>query len=281
MSDLPDVLAAIDQWPVDTVAVAVTDTEQTLADRGPTEQVFAFASVTKPLAAYATLVAVRDGHLHLDEPVSVEGAPGGITVRHLLAHASGLPLDEGGPIGAPGRKRIYSNWGYDVLGDLVAERVGASFEKHLRDEVLGPLGMDTTTLAGSPAHAARGSADDLVRFVRELLRPTLLDDELVTLATGVVFEDLDGVVPGFGRQSPNDWGLGFEVRAAKAPHWTGEALPATAFGHFGRSGSFFWVDRSRGLGAVALADRDFDAWAKEHWPTFNERIVTAYDASAA
>lgn len=278
MASLDEVLQTSTDWPADPVAAAVTDARRTLAGAGPTDAVLAFASVTKPLAAYAVLVAVQDGALHLDEPVAVDDAPDGITVRHLLAHGSGLPLDRGGLIGAPGRKRIYSNWGYEILGDLVGQRTGTAFAEHLDAEVLGPLGMDATVLDGSPAHAARGSVDDLLRFVRELLDPTLLDDDLHRTATDVVFDGLDGVVPGFGRQSPCDWGLGFEIRADKDPHWTGSALPPTTFGHFGRSGSFFWVDRTRGVGAATLSGREFDTWAKEAWPPFNDAIVAAVDA---
>jgi CubicO group peptidase (beta-lactamase class C family) len=83
---------------------------------------------------------------------------------------------------------------------------------------------------------------DLLAFARELLDPQLLDPALLTEATRVAFPGLDGVLPGFGRQSPNDWGLGFELRGTKAPHWTGCELPPTTFGHFGQSGSFLWVD---------------------------------------
>lgn len=273
---LSEVLAQVDHWPVDTVAVGVTDAGATLATHGPSATVLPVASLTKPVAAVGVLIAVQDGLVHLDEPVTVDGAPGGITVRLLLAHAAGLPLDQGGgPIGAPGRKRIYSNWGYDVLGEVVAERAGTPFATHLDVEVLGPLGMAATTLEGSPAKDLVSSVDDLLRFARELLAPTLLDEELHALATGVVEPDLEGVVPGFGRQSPNPWGLGFEIKGAKDPHWTGSRLAPETFGHFGRSGSFLWVDPTRGLAAAELADRDFGDWSREHWPGFNDAIVDA------
>jgi CubicO group peptidase (beta-lactamase class C family) len=278
MPSLDEVLQTTTSWPAEPVAAAITDTDTTLASIGPGDEVLAFASVTKPLAAYAVLIAVQDGALHLDEPVAIDDAPDGITVRHLLAHTSGLPLDRGGLIGAPGRKRIYSNWAFEVLGELVEERTGMPFAEHLHDEVLAPLRMTATVLEGSPAHAGRGTVDDLVRFVRELLRPTLVDDELLATATEVAFEGLDGVVPGFGRQSPCDWGLGLEIKGDKDPHWTGAALPPSTFGHFGRSGSFFWVDRSRGIGAATLAGREFDTWAKEAWPPFNDALVAAVDA---
>jgi CubicO group peptidase (beta-lactamase class C family) len=273
MSKLADVLAEVDDWPVDTVGVGVTEAEATSATHGATDTVLPFASLTKPLAAYAVLIAVQDGAVHLDEPAGPDGAPQDITVRKLLAHASGLPLESDGLVGTPGRRRIYSNWGYELLGELVADRVGSSFAEHLQLEVLGPLGMNRTVLDGSPAYAARGTVTDLLAFARELLAPELLDDELHAAATTIAFPGLDGVVPGFGRQSPCDWGLGFEIKSGKDPHWTGKALDPSTYGHFGRSGSFLWVDPTRGLACAELADRDFEQWSKDLWPDFNDQVV--------
>lgn len=274
-SALTEVLAEVDGWEPETVAVGVTDADATLATHGPTDRVLAFASLTKPLTAYAVLIAVRDRFLHLDEPAGPK-ADEGATVRHLLAHASGLPMDEGGVMTTePGTRRIYSNFGYEVLGELVAERTGHPFAEHLDHEVLAPLGMRSTGLDGTPAAAASGTVDDLLRFARELLSPTLLDEDLHTEATTLAFPGLEGVVPGYGRQTPCDWSLGFEVKGAKEPHWTGDALDPSTFGHFGRSGSFLWIDPTRGLAAAELADRDFERWAKDAWPGFNDRIVAA------
>jgi len=272
---LADVLAEVEGWEPDTVAVGVTDPTGTLATHGPVEQVLALTSVTKPLAAYAILIAVQDGIVALDEPVEVDSANDGITVRHLLAHASGLPMDEGGGVTTVGEKRIYSNWGFDVLGQLVSERVDLPFDDHLDVEVLTPLGMTDTRLDGSPAHAGEGTVTDLLAFARELLDPQLLEPDLFDAATRPVFAELEGVVPGFGRQQPNPWGLGFEVRGDKDPHWTGGRHAPETFGHFGASGSFLWVDPSRDLAAVVLADQDFGRWAKEAWPAFNDAILAA------
>ena len=63
-------------------------------------------------------------------------------------------------------------------------------------------------------------------------------------------------------QRPNDWGLGFEIRDGKSPHWTGETNSAATFGHFGQSGTFLWVDPALQVACVALTDRDFGDWAK-------------------
>lgn len=272
---LADVLAEVEGWEPDTVAVGATAPDGTLATHGPVDAVLPFASLTKPLAAYATLIAVRDGLLHLDEPAGPK-ADEGATVRHLLAHASGLPPEEGGVMStAPGTRRIYSNWGYDLLGALVAERVGEPFADHLDHEVLTPLGMRDTVLDGSPAYAARGTVTDLLAFARELLDPTLLDRDAVTRAATIAWPDLDGVVPGYGRQSPCPWGLGLEIKGDKDPHWTGPQLDPSVFGHFGRSGSFLLIDPTRRVALAELADRDFDRWAIDAWPSFTERAVAA------
>lgn len=271
---LPDVLAQVDDWQPDTVAVGVTDPTDTIATHGPVGQVLPVASLTKPLAAYACLVAVQDRVVHLDEPAGPPGTAG-ITVRHLLAHASGLPPDEDGRGTAPEQRRIYSNHGYELLGALIADRVGRPFAEHLDLEVLQPLGMTATSLDGSPAHAARSTVTDLLAFARELLEPTLLDADLHALATTVAFPGLDGVLPGYGRQSPNDWGLGLEIRGTKDPHWTGQRFDASTFGHFGRSGSYLWVEPTRRLASVSLADQDFGPWAVEVWPPFSDAILEA------
>lgn len=271
MGDLEDILARVETWEPDTVAVGVIGPDGTIATHGPTEQAFPLASVTKPLAAYAVLTAVHHGLLGLDEPA---GPNDGSTVRHLLAHAGGLPMErDGGPLTEVERRRMYSNWGFELLGELVERRAGMPFAEHLDHDVLAPLHMDDTTLDGSPAKDGEGTVDDLLAFAAELLTPTLIDDELHEQATSVAFPDLDGVLPGFGRQTPNDWGLGFEIRGDKEPHWTGASLAPTTFGHFGQSGSFLWVDPTRNVACVGLADKAFGQWASEQWPGFFDDIV--------
>lgn len=268
---MSDALAHVDDWDVPTIAVGAAGPEGVIATHGLTDRVLPLASVTKLLTAYAVLVAVRDGALHLDEPAGPT-AEQGATVRHLLAHAAGLPFERDAPTQTPERRRVYSNWGYEVLGEVVAERVGLPFAEHLFLEVLEPLGMAGTRLEGSPGAGAHGTVDDLLAFVTEVLRPRLLDPAVVAEARTVAFPGLDGVLPGFGRQSPNDWGLGFEIRDGKSPHWTGERLPASTVGHFGQSGSFVWIDPEAGLGCALLADRDFGAWAREAWPPFTDEV---------
>ena len=273
---LPELLAEVEDWEPSTVAVGVADATTTLATHGPTDEVLWFASVSKPLTAYAVLLAAEQGALRLDEPADVPFAPKGITVRHLLAHAGGLPRERGGPMTALERRRSYSDWAFELLGDLVASRVGLPFEEHLDLEVCRPLGMTRTRLGGPAGHGVHGTLGDLLRFARELLAPTLLEPDLLREATTVAFPGLDGVVPGFGRFAPNDWGLGFELKGSKGSeqeHWMGTRLSPRTFGHFGLSGAFLWVDPDRQLAAAELADRQFGDWAREAWGPFNDRLV--------
>ena len=205
--------------------------------------------------------------------------PPGSTIRHLLAHASGLAFDNDAVLSTPGRRRIYSNRGIEIVADILAARSGQSFERLLADEICLPLGMTGTRLEGSPAWGAVGPLSDLMNLAVELASPSLVGDDLLAEATRTAFPGLSGVLPGFGRQPHCDWGLGFEIRDSKAPHWTGARNSPRTFGHFGRSGSFLWVDPEAGMACAVLADRDFDDWAKQAWPRLSDDLLAAYAAS--
>src|SRR3954454_4488599 len=164
-------LEQIDNWPVPHAAVAVVGPEGVLDRRGETSRVMPLASVTKPIAAYATLIAVEEGALELDEPAG----PPGATVRHLLAHTAGYAFDSGAPaLSAPGAKRIYSNQGFEVLQAHVERRTDIPFGQYVAEAVFQPLGMADSALPGSAAFSASSSVEDLARFARELLAPTLI-----------------------------------------------------------------------------------------------------------
>ena len=237
--------------------------------RGDVSRRFRWASVTKPVTAYAVLVASEEGVVDLDEPAG----PPGATVRHLLAHASGLPFEGEAPIGRPGERRIYSNAGFDLLGEIVAERAAMPFADYLRAAVLEPVGMPSTTLVERPSAGLHGPLADLLAFGRELLRPRVLAPETVVEATKVAFRGLAGVLPGVGRYDPLDWGLGFELKDGKVPHWTGSRASPRAFGHFGGAGTFLWVDPDADVALVCLTDREFGPWALEAWPVLSDAVL--------
>jgi CubicO group peptidase (beta-lactamase class C family) len=261
-------LRAIDEWGARTATAGVTRAEAEVDVYGPRDSALRWASVTKLLTGVAVLVAVEEGTVDLDDPAG----PAGSTLRHLLAHASGLPPDDGPPLMAPGRRRIYSNVGIELAAELVAERAGMPFPDYFASAVAGPLGL-SGALNGSPAWGYAGPLDDLLKLGRELLAPTLVARETLDEATTVQFPGLAGVLPGFGRMDPNDWGLTFELRDHKSPHWTGTRNSAGTFGHFGAAGTFLWVDPEAGLACGVLTDREFGDWATDAWPRFNDAVL--------
>jgi CubicO group peptidase (beta-lactamase class C family) len=262
-----EALNQVETWQAENVAAGVLSRGEVVATHGPTDREFRWASVTKPVTALAVLVAAEEGILDLDEAAG----PPGSTVRHLLAHASGLPFDGREPIGKPGARRIYSNTGFDVLAELVAERAEMPFAEYLRQAVLAPLGM-RAELRGSAGSHIFGSLDDLLPVARELLAPTLIAPETLAEATTVQFPGLAGVVPDMGRFDPNDWGLGFELKDGKPGHWSGTKTSPRTFGHWGGSGTFLWVDPEAELALGVLTDRDFADWAKTAWPRLSDAV---------
>ena len=272
MASFDDLSPLVASWPADNVSFGVTDPERTLGLAGDPDWVTRMASVGKLLAGLAALVAVEEGTVDLDEPAGPEGS----TVRHLLAHASGLAFDEDRSIARPGRRRIYSNTGIERFADHLAARSGMPFEKYLRMGVMEPLGMTRTDLRGSPAHGIWSTVTDLLAFSRELLHPTLVSAATLAEATRPQFPALGGVLPDIGRFEPNHWGLTFEIRDDKRPHWTGRRNSPETFGHFGGAGTFLWVDPLARVATVALTDRDFGPWALEAWPRLSDAVVERY-----
>ena len=263
-----DALGAINEWPAPRAAAGVVRGGGGREVEGDAAAVWEWASVTKLATALAVLVAAEEAVVDLDEPAG----PPGSTVRHLLAHASGLPLYEGAPIAQPGVRRIYSNHGFVVLGEHVAARAEMPFPEYLRAAVLAPLGMKAE-LRGDAGSGLWGTLDDLLVLAGELLRPTLVAAETLEEARTVQFAGLTGVLPGFGRQERNDWGLGLELKDGKEPHWTGSRNSPATFGHFGRSGTFLWVDPDADVALGVLTDLPFGEWAHEAWPALGDGVL--------
>ena len=148
-----------------------------LAERVPAaaNTIYRLASITKQFTAAAILHLAEEGELSLDDPISdyLPDYPDlgrRITIRHLLSHASGLSdvavipiLEEGGGVGytrdqvidlvasqpldfEPGTGHSYSNVGYMVAGEVIERVTGTAYADYLTNEVLGPLGLDQTSL---------------------------------------------------------------------------------------------------------------------------------------
>lgn len=243
-----------------------------LHESGDVDEIFPFASVTKPIVAWSALVAVDRGLLDLDAPAGAP-APDGATIGHLLSHSSGIAADSDERLASPGTRRIYSNRGIEILGQWLQEATGTPLETWVETTVLEPLGMASVLIPGSPAHSGEGSARDLSLFARELASPRLVSPALAERACAPVLPELDGVLPGYGRQVPNPFGLGVEVRGAKSPHWTGKGNSPQTFGHFGQSGSFMWVDPVAERQAVFLGAEPFGPVHRRTWPALGDQIL--------
>lgn len=156
-------------------AAGVRETEKNAAVTP--ETVFRIASMTKSFTAMAILKLRDEGKLSLDDPVAkyvpvladlsypTSDSPA-ITIRHLLTHSEGFPEDNpwgdrqlaqtdetirawmkaGIPFStAPGTAFEYSNYGFGILGLIVAKASGKSYADYVRDNILRPLGMNAST----------------------------------------------------------------------------------------------------------------------------------------
>ncbi len=271
-------LGLVDAWPVEHVAAAVVVDGRVITSRGSTDLRFRLASISKTITSWAALVAVEEGIIGLDTVVAPD--VNDATLRHLLAHAGGYGFDGPDPIAPIERRRIYSNTGIEVAAAAVAAAAEMPFEEYLRLGVLEPLGMEATELRGSPAHAMWSTVDDVALFMREVMSSSLLSVETAEAAIRPHFASLGGIVPGVGRFDTCPWGLGFEVRGEKSPHWTGTRNSTATCGHFGGSGTFMWIDPEtvpgRTVGVVALTDRAFDEWSADAlrvWPELSDAVI--------
>ncbi len=266
-----DLAAEVATWPVKSASVAVVGPGGVIDihDDGHVRQ---WASVTKVLSALTVLDGVAEGLVRLDDQVG----PPGATLRHLLAHTSGLAVDANMATAPVAKRRTYSNRGIDLAAEHLCAVTGRTFATELGDRVLDLLDMNSTRLDGPAAQGAIGAIGDLAKLADDLLTPTLLLPQVVHLASTPTFPDLVGVLPGFGRQVPDDWGLGCEIRGHKSPHWTSPDNSPRTFGHFGQSGAFIWVDPDARLACVSQCDRVFGMWARHAWPALSTKVLHAY-----
>ena len=119
------------------------------------------------------------------------------------------------------------------------------------------------------------NVEDLLAFSDELVHPRLLHPDTAAAALAPQFPDLAGVLPGWGAQDPCPWGLGPELRGTKSPHWTGTTAAPGTYGHFGGSGTLFWIDPVAGVRCIAFPNEN----TAEHDFTQAERRVERLEFS--
>ena len=253
-------------------AAIVIGPEGVRARRGDLDLPRAWRSVTKTVTGYAMAIALQEGRVALDD----EAGPPGATLRHLLSHASGFFYESAGTLQAPGMRRHYSNYGIDEAARHLERATGRDFADWVREKVTEPLGMTGTQWSGSPSVGAVGPIADLALLAAEALRPTLLETRWHREATTGQLPELAGIMPGFGKQDPNPFGLGFEVRGTKWPHWTGADNSEQTFGHFGMRGTAYWVDPVADLALVVGTSHDFCEAHREVMPRLGDAVLRQF-----
>ncbi|ASK65442.1 penicillin-binding protein [Brachybacterium avium] len=253
-------------------AAIVLGPEGERARRGDVDLVRPWRSVTKTFTGCGATLAIQEGHVDLEDAAG----PPGATLRHLLSHASGYFYESANTLQAPGLRRHYSNFGIDEAARHVERGIGGDFGDWVQERIAQPLGMTGLEWSGSASVGAHGPLTDLALFAAELLRPTLLEARWSAEMTCVQFPELVGIMPGFGKQSPNPFGLGIEVRGTKSPHWTGgDNSPATV-GHFGMRGTAFWVDPEADLALVIGTSHDFCDAHREVMPRLADAVLAEH-----
>jgi CubicO group peptidase (beta-lactamase class C family) len=287
-------------------AVLPTRREMTL------DTIFDLASLTKPLATGALAAwLIERGEIHLSDRVSsylpefTGQSKETITVEQLLLHTSGLPPSNpladyrqgkqrararaiGSVLEAyPGRKFLYSDVGYIVLGMLIERVTGESLDATARRVLWEPLGMrdthycrplcDSPRIAPTELASGRHSSpirgevqdprayllggiagnagvfstgEDLSRFARMLLGHGELDGVRILSPEAVREFTEPRSVPGGGVRS-----LGWDVSS----HYSkarGAALSQLAYGHGGYTGTSLWIDPVQDLFVIMLSNRN-------------------------
>jgi beta-lactamase class C len=167
--------------PIEYLAAGVDGLGQSLAR----DSLFPLASISKLATALVVLRLADSGDLALDDPLEqhlpgAASAQPGVTLRTLLCHSSGLPLDvsaqaapytrkldwpalaaacQSTALEAPPQTRVqYSNVGYGLLALVVEQRTGVGFAEALAQLVLHPLGVEAY-LGGEPPRPPAVVAD--------------------------------------------------------------------------------------------------------------------------
>ena len=271
-----------------------------------TDTMFDMASLTKVVATTPAVMAlVEEGRIRLTDPVATfipEFARYGkakITVRDLMTHTSGLRPDvdlgdewtghdaainlaiEEVPTAPPGRRFVYSDINYFLLGEIVARVSHLPLDEFVKQRIFQPLGMRETMftppralygriaptqpatlrgvvhdptarrMGGVAGHAGLFStADDLAIYCRMLLGGGAIGDKrvlaplTVSRMTSPASPPVDGNVRGLG------WDIDSSYSANR-----GEFLPLGSFGHTGFTGTSIWIDPATKVFVIFLSNR--------------------------
>jgi uncharacterized protein YbbC (DUF1343 family) len=271
------------------------------------DTVFDLASLTKPVAtATSVMLLIEQGKLALADPVAKhlpefgQNGKGAITVEQLLLHTSGLVADnpvadykDGRakaiericrlyPVVEPGKRFLYSDVNFIVLGELVEKLGGEPLDAFARKQVFEPLGMKETIfrpgkelaeraapterregrwikgevhdpraylLGGVAGHAGLFStAADLAVFAQMILNGGAYGGQRVLKPQTVRLMITPRPVPGGLRA------LGWDVQTRFSSN-RGDRFPVGSFGHTGFTGTSVWIDPSSQTAVIFLSNR--------------------------
>lgn len=297
------------------------------------DTIYDLASLTKPIAtATAVALLVADGRLGLDEPLErfvpelTQDALRQATIRHLLNHTSGLPawrpfyerivpdgctvreqplsgrraaiydaIHREPLVGPVGRRCLYSDLGFILLGDILERIVKQEWSAFLHGEVFPRLGAsdvfymhengpaDGRSLAGRQFAATeqddwrgrmlRGEVHDehtavmggisshaglfgTAEAVAQAVRPWLAAVRGESSPLSAVWAK--EFVRRQGIDQQGSWALGWDTPSTGpggAPSSSGRFFSPTAFGHLGYAGTSVWMDPERDLIVALLTNR--------------------------
>lgn len=273
------------------------------------DTVFDLASLTKPIStASSVMILVEQGKVDLNEKVSTylpDFAANGkedITVRQLMIHTAGLIADthlseyehgleksiesfvQSKPVAKAEERFIYSDVGFQVLGELVRKVSGKNIHEFSRDNIFVPLGMEETTYVpgeeirkrcaptqdrepgevhdprafrteGIAGHAGLfSSARDLAVYADTMLnfgnskaaQKRILKEETV--------RRMVASYPVPGNDPTGLRGLGWDKRSGYSSN-RGWNMSPQAFGHGGFTGTAIWIDPGMDLFVIFLSNR--------------------------
>jgi CubicO group peptidase (beta-lactamase class C family) len=204
------VARSVKDWNVPGLAIAVVKDDSVVFAKGfgvrklgtqdsvNAHTLFANASTTKAFTSFVVELMADEGKLRMDAPVIAyrpsfrlanPAATREITIADLLSHRTGLPeadyiwYDDTSsfseimhrlsyvPLDAPVRSHFeYQNITYALAGNIAAERAGTTWEKLVRERILGPLGMRETT-TGTPDEKTHPNLAFAHDYVNDTVRP--------------------------------------------------------------------------------------------------------------
>jgi serine-type D-Ala-D-Ala carboxypeptidase len=299
-------------------AVAIGRWNRTVVERGfgtidrlvgspavdPDHTIYDLASLTKVVAATtAVMLLVEDGTLHLDArvrwylPAFSGGDKDHVTIRHLLAHTSGLPAGANTsapsraeslgralavPLRArPGQRVEYSDIGFVVLWAAAEAAYGGSLEELLERRVFDPLEMWFTSFRPGAACFRCAPTDERPGYRGVVHDPIARRLDGVTGNAGLFSTvhdlsrfaamlvnggELDGVrilqrstVDLFTRRQAGAGtrALGWDTPDLRGNGAAGLHISPSAFGHTGFTGTSMWIDPGRGTWVVLLSNRTY------------------------